>query len=140
MKAKETAGPFDRQFRHANVNNAVTLIHAKLPNEPICDLKEVAANKPLTNRSTCCFSQNEPNWEGLSATLAVIARENQFQPFPTSSNLKKSFCDICSSNFVIFSTSRRSAWPLSFSPKSDWSNRPSSTIVWAGLGQLKMLY
>jgi hypothetical protein len=156
------------------------LIHTKLPNEPICNLREVAAIEPLTNLPNYPVIQNEPilltkKSNDLSVTRKISTRFVSLSAANREREASVSHCKSASTNLaqapgfptfppplrfvpilhrsnlfnpkkVNFVISNRSisrfiqhpsrqfipGAPPTFSPKSGWSNRPSSTIVWAG--------
>jgi hypothetical protein len=56
MKANENF----RLAQNLRQNQPVALSHKKLPNEPICCLREVAASEPLTTVSNRHDTKNEP--------------------------------------------------------------------------------
>ena len=99
------------------------------------------ARSAIVKESTVSFQIIRPGMDTPSPEAASLAKakSDQIRPIPT---LKKLFLNFDHPNRCL---SRRANLPagrpstVTFLPKSDWSNRPSSTIVWAGFEQLSML-
>ena len=150
MKANEDRTLTARRSRRGLFPKPPIAVYIKLPNEPIFIFTQIAANQPLANKFTPADFLKRTHLThfpvGLPAAVQNAISINSLFPLsalglnPAKSNQKnKKTSNVPShpSATQIPSRSPRQFMPgntVAFSPKSDWSNRPSSTIVWAGLG------